>query len=136
MKIMSKLGIYLNFDGNCADVLELYSKAFETSYGTLMRYSDTPGGNQIPGYDDKIMHADMIIGGQDMMFCDAPPHVNYVSGNNICINYSSDDTNNLHRVFDILAEGGTVSMPLQKTFFSELYGMVTDKFGIIWNIMK
>jgi len=134
--IMSKLGIYLNFDGNCADVLKLYSEAFETSYGTLMRYADTPGGNQIPGYDDKIMHADMMIGGQNVMFSDAPPQVNYVSGNNICINYSSDDLDSLQRVFDTLADGGIVHMPLQKTFFSEFYGMVTDKFGVIWNIMK
>ncbi|MCL2376309.1 MAG: VOC family protein [Defluviitaleaceae bacterium] len=132
---MSKLGLFLNFDGNCADVLEFYAKAFETNHGMIMRYADTPGGNQVPGYDDKIMYADMIIGGENVMFSDAPPQGNYVAGNNICLNYSSNDTASLQRIFDALAEGGAVLMPMQKTFFSELYGMVEDKFGIFWNIM-
>jgi len=132
---MANLGIFLNFNGNCADALKFYSEVFRAEHGMIMRYGDTPGGNQIPGYDDKIMYSDIKIGDQNLMLSDAPPQDSYIIGNNICLNYSSNDIENLKRIFAALSEGGTVLMPQQKTFFSEFYGMVTDKFGIYWNIM-
>jgi len=132
---MDKFGIFLAFDGNCAEVLEFYGKIFDTKPGQAMKYADAPGGSQVPGYDDKIMFADMVIGGENVMFSDAPPVNPYVPGNNFCLSYGSKDSEKMHRVFDALAEGGTVIMPMGKTFFSELYGMLTDKFGITWNIM-
>lgn len=132
---MDKLGIFLAFDGNCADVLEFYGKVFDTKPGRMMKYSDAPEGSKMPGLDEKIMYADMIIGGENVMFSDVPPGGSHVAGSNFCLNYSAVDSDKVHRIFNALADGGTVKMPPQKTFFSELYSMVVDKFGITWNVM-
>lgn len=132
---MEKLGIFISFNGNCTDVLEFYAKVFDTKTGMVQKYSDAPAEHQVPGYEDKILYSDMIIGGENVMFSDAPPHSPHVAGNNFCLTYSSDDFDKLHRIFNALSEGGTVIMPMNKTFFSELYGMVIDKFGIAWNVI-
>jgi 16S rRNA (cytosine1402-N4)-methyltransferase len=133
---MDKLGIFLAFNGNCNEALEFYAKVFDTKPGQVMKYGDGPSDRQIPGFEDKVMYSDMVIGGENVMLSDAPPHgAPYVAGNNFCMSYSGKDFDRLHRVFDALSDGGTVMMPMQKTFFSELYGMVTDKFGIAWNVM-
>ena len=132
---MDKLGIFLNFEGNCAEVLEFYAKVFETNTGMVMRYGDAPGDSQVPGFEDKIMYSDMMIGGENLMLSDVPPQGTHVAGNNFCLSYSGKDFDRLRRIFTDLSDGGTVIMPMGKTFFSELYGMVTDKFGITWNVM-
>jgi len=133
---MDKLEFLLAFDGNCAEVLEFYAKVFDTKPGQITKYGDGPSDRQIPGFENKIMYSDMIIGSENVMFSDAPPHgAPFVAGNNFCMSYRSKDFDKLHRIFDALSGGGTVIMPLQKTFFSELYGMVIDKFGIAWNVM-
>ncbi|MDR2183462.1 MAG: VOC family protein [Clostridiales bacterium] len=132
---MDKLGIFLNFNGNCNEVLQFYAKVFDTNPGRVMRYGDGPADRQAPGFEDKIMYSEMIIGGENVMFSDTPPQGSHVVGNNFCLSYSGKDFDHLHRIFDALSEDGTVIMPMQKTFFSELYGMATDKFGITWNVM-
>jgi len=132
---MDKLGIYLNFNGNCAEVMEFYSKVFETTTGMVMRYGDAPGDSRVPGFEDKIMYSDMMVGGENLMMSDVPSLDTHVVGNNFCLSYSGNDFDKLRRIFADLSEGGHVIMPMDKTFFSELYGMVTDKFGITWNVM-
>ena len=131
---MENLGIYLNFNGNCADVLQFYAKVFETKTGMLMRYGDAPDSDQFADFKDKIIYSDMIVGGQNLMLSDVPPGGEFVAGNNFCITFTSNDQDKLHRIFNELKEGGTIIMPMGKTFFSELFGMVTDKFGITWNL--
>jgi len=76
-----------------------------------------------------------MIGSENVMFSDMPPQDKHVVGNNFALSYSDTDQDKLHNIFTQLSEGGNVIMPMGKTFFSELYGMVTDKFGITWNIM-
>jgi len=131
---MDKLSIFLNFDGNCQEVLDSYAKIFDTKIGMIQRYGDAPGDNAA-GYEDKIMYSDLMIGDNNLMMSDVPPGYNYVAGNNFVLSYSSSDFDKLHRVFADLSDNGTVIAPMVKTFFSELYGMVTDKYGITWNIM-
>jgi len=132
--ISAKLNIYLNFQGNCAEVLDLYANIFQTA-PSRTTYGDAPGGSPVPGWDDKIMHAEMRIGGTDVMFSDCPPDTPFVLGSNFVMTYGNTDTEELHRVFNALAADGHVIQHLAKTFFSELFGMVTDKFGITWNFI-
>ena len=128
------LTIFLNFNGDCGDAMEFYAKTFKATPGRVMKYSDAPG-DRYPDYGDKIMYGEMQIADINVMFCDVPPDGRFVPGNNFVMNYSSTDFDKLHIVFDALKDGGVVGMEMQKTFFSELYGMVTDKFGITWNVM-
>ena len=132
-----KLELFLNFDGNCREAVEFYAKIFKSEVGNLMTYGDAPPE---PGYDvpeadkDKIIYAGIPIGGMVVMFSDVPSGSDYIVGSNVSPTISSDDKTELTRVFDGLKEGGEVYMELQKTFFSELFGMVEDKFGVIWQL--
>lgn len=127
----ANLSVFLNFNGNCADVLAFYADVFKAETGRVMKYSDAPGSDSA---DDRIMYSEMVIGGLNVMFCDTSPD-NFVLGNNFTMTHMDSNLEETRRVFDALAEGGKINMELEKTFFSELYGMVTDKFGINWNIM-
>jgi len=130
----SNLSIFLTYSGNCKQAMDFYADIFKASTGRVMKYSDAPGGNDIPGFDDKIMFSEMEIGGLNLMLCDSP-NDEHVAGNNFALNFSCTNPDEVRRIYNALKEGGEVLMELQKTFFAELYGMVTDKFGISWNIM-
>jgi PhnB protein len=68
------------------------------------------------------------------MFCDIPSDMPLTKGDNISPTLSTDDKDEIHRVFEEFADDGEVLMPLEKTFWSELYGMVQDKYGVIWQL--
>jgi len=132
-----KLELFINFDGNCLEALHFYARVFETKIGNLMRYSDAPAAD---GYEtsekdkDRVMYAGLPLGGIVVMFSDAPDNGEFVRGNNVCPTLGFDNEAEITRVYNGLKEGGEVYMELQKTFFSELFAMVEDQFGIIWQL--
>ena len=132
-----KLELFINFDGNCLEALKFYERVFETTIGNLMRYSDAPAadGYEVSEKDkDRVMYAGLPVGGMVVMFSDAPDNGEFVRGNNICPTLGFDNETEITRVYNELKEGGAVYMELQKTFFSEQFAMVEDKFGIIWQL--
>ena len=129
--------LFMNFDGNCREALDFYSKAFNSEPNGLMTYSDAPASSGcIVSEDDKdrIMYCNLPIFGCNVMFCDIPSGSGLIKGNNISPTIGSDDQDEIRRVFNALKDGGVIEMDLQKTFWSDLYGMVTDRFGIIWQV--
>jgi PhnB protein len=78
----------------------------------------------------------MPIFGMNVMFCDCPSGTEHTIGNNIMLTIGLSDTGEITRIFHELSEGGNVYMPLGKTFFSNLFGMVCDQFGTIWQLSK
>ncbi len=133
-----QLEMFINFDGNCREAVEFYAKVFRTEIGNLMTYSDAPPDPSYPISEadkDKIMYAGIQFGNMVAMFMDMPSGAPLIKGNNINPTISIDDKAEVERLFNELSEGGSVEMELQKTFFSELYGMITDKFGISWQIL-
>jgi len=129
----ASFSVFLTFEGNCTEVLDFYAKVFKTA-GSRTLYGEAPDG-VVPGFENKIMYADMLIGGVNVMFSDVPPDFEHIAGNNFVLTYTSNNHDEVRRVFEAISEGGIVNHNLEKTFFSELYSMVTDKFGISWNIM-
>ena len=69
-----------------------------------------------------------------MMFSDCIPGSGYIKGTNIALTLGTGDADEIKRIYAALSEGGSIKMELGKTFFSELYGMITDKFGITWQL--
>jgi PhnB protein len=100
-----------------------------------MSYGENPGGASEQDAD-RILYACMPMFGQNVMFSDCPSDSKYVRGNNIMLTIGLSDVEEIKRIFQELGTGGEVYMPLGKTFFSELFGMVCDKFGIIWQLSK
>jgi PhnB protein len=133
-----KLELFINFDGNCREAVEFYAKVFKSEVNNLMTYGQTPPDPNYPISESdkyKICYAGVPIGDIVVMFCDVPTGSPFVMGNNITPTVSMDDKDEVKRIFDELKDGGEVFMELQQTFFSELFGMVKDKFGVIWQIL-
>lgn len=132
-----KLEMFINFDGNCREALEFYAKVFKSEIGEVMTYGDAPSDPNYPLNEadrNKICYAGMPVGGMVLMFSDSPTGGEFVKGNNVCPTIGSDDKDEITRMYNELKEGGEVYMELGQTFFSELFGMVEDKFGVIWQL--
>jgi PhnB protein len=127
--------VFLFFNGDCRAALEFYAGVFRQKTPVPMIYGQNPGGCD-PADKDRILYACLPVHGCNMMLSDCPSSFTSVKGNNIALTLGLDDEEEVKRIYDELAEGGSVSMKLGRTFFSELFGMVTDKFGIIWQVSK
>ncbi|MCL1830943.1 MAG: VOC family protein [Oscillospiraceae bacterium] len=133
-----KLEVFISFDGNCREAVEFYSKLFRTKPGNIMTYGESPPNEEDPisEVDSKrIIYAGLPVGDMVLMCSDIPSGNEFTVGNNICLTINSNDEKEIGRLFNDLKQGGEVYMELSETFFSKLYGMVADKFGVIWQIM-
>jgi PhnB protein len=131
-----KLSPYISFNGNCADAVAFYEKAFGVK-AEIMRYKDAPpdSGYETPeGTGDFVMHAQFEYEGGIVMLCDVPPEHPVKAGGNIAIMAEFGCADAVKSIFDALKEGGEVCMEPQETFWSKCFGSLTDKFGINWNI--
>jgi len=129
--------VFLNFDGDCRNALTFYTEVFNLETPTnIMTYDNNPQGSFGEGNEGRILYASLPIFGSNVMFSDCPAGSYYVKGTNIALTLGTQDEAEIARIFNAFAESGTVLMPLAKTFFSEFYGMVTDKFGITWQLSK
>ena len=128
---------YLFFEGRCDEAIAFYQKAASAEVQMLMRFRDAPAEaqqNSPPGNADKVMHASLRIGRSVVMMsdgrCGGSP-----AFSGFALSLTVTDVAEAQRVFAALAEGGQVGMPLAKTFFSPQFGMLTDRFGVMWMVM-
>ena len=131
------LSLFISFDGNCREALDYYGKVFRAEVRDLMTYGQMPSdaGHSVSEADmDRVVYSYIPIFGCHVMFCDFPADTKLTKGDNINPTLGSDDAEELRRIFAALADGGKVWMALEKTFWSELYGMVQDRYGIIWQL--
>ncbi len=127
---------YLSFEGRCEEALEFYKKSAGAEVTTLMRWSDSPDAEMKapPGYEKKIMHAAFRIGETELMADDGMgPGTAEFKGVTLALSASSDAETK--RLFDALSAGGSVQMPLTKTFWTSSFGMLRDRFGVPWMVM-
>jgi PhnB protein len=130
------LDVFITFDGDCRKALECYAKIFKLEMPKqIMTYGQNPEGSSARD-KDRILYACMPMFGRNVMFSDCPSGGEFIKGNNIMLTIGLSSPEEIRRIFRELSEGGEVYMPLEKTFFSELFGMVCDKFGIIWQLSK
>ena len=126
---MPVLDSYLFFNGNCAQAMRFYEKTLGGKLETMMTYGEAPPEARPPGSDDRIMHASLNVDGRRLMASDAPKNdpAKGMSGFSLSLGYPTPQE--ARRVFDALAAGGQVIMPVGKTFWAEAFGMLTDQFG-------
>jgi len=99
-----------------------------------MTFGQSPAADQAPaGWRDKVMHARLKLGDSILMGSDAPPD-RYNEPVGFSVSLSINSPGDAERIFAALAEGGTVQMPLQQTFWAARFGTLTDKFGIPWMV--
>jgi PhnB protein len=126
--------MYLFFDGNCAEAMRFYERALGGKLEALMTHAQSPVAAQTPpGSANRIMHASLNLGDHRLMASDAMPgHYEGMKGFSLSLSYPT--AAEAKRVFDALAEGGKVTMPLDKTFWAEAFGMLVDRFGTPWMV--
>jgi len=132
---MIQLDSYLFFDGTCGEAMRFYEKALGGKVEMMLKASDAPPGSGCPeGSPDAIMHACVEIQGKRLMASDWMGNQKYpgMGGFSLALNYPT--AQEARRVFDTLADGGEVRMPLDKTFWVESFGMLTDRYGTPWMV--
>ena len=125
---------YLFFNGRCEEALEVYRSSVGAKVDMLSRFKDAPeSGMAQPGMENKVMHASFRIGETILMAsdgrCDGNPRF---EGFSLSIDVPDEKT--AETVFKALAEGGKVTMPLEKTFWAPKFGMLEDRFGVGWMV--
>ena len=129
------LNTYLHFNGNCREAFKFYRSVFGGEFEIFQLFGDGPPHMQIPdGEHENIMHVSYRIGTSVLMGSDVPSgHGSRLNvGNNFSITYSSKSREETDSLFAKLSEDGTVTMPLQDTFWGSYFGSCFDKFGIGW----
>ncbi|MBR0755982.1 VOC family protein [Bradyrhizobium jicamae] len=125
---------YLTFNGNCADALKFYQKVLGAQIEASFPFGEGPPEMKVPAeWKDKIMHAKITIDGEIIMASDAPPG-HFQTPQGFSVSLQVEDAADAERRFKALSEGGTVTMPFAKTFFSQGFGMCVDQFGIPWMV--
>jgi PhnB protein len=125
---------YLNFNGRCEEALEFYKSALGAEVTMLMRFKENP--EPPPGTPtnngEKILHSSVRIGSAEFMASDGHCTGKGTSFQGFGLSLKLPDANKAKQAFSALSEQGKIEMPLAKTFWSPCFGMVTDRFGVMW----
>ena len=125
---------YLSFKGECEAAFKFYEQCLDGQLGAIFRYAGSPLADQVPAdWQDKVMHGSFTFGDQVLMGGDVAPD-RYEQPKGFSLSLQIQSAADAERIFHELANGGTVVMPLEKTFWAARFGMVVDRFGIPWLI--
>jgi PhnB protein len=125
---------YLYFNGRCEEAVEFYRDAIGAEVTQLTRFKDVPDARGPAGSEDKVLHASLRIGDTTVMASDGDSReAPDFRGFSLSLTVAKDAEAN--RLFDALSEGGRVQVPLMSTPFASRFGMVADRFGVLWTIV-
>ena len=125
---------YLGFNGQCEAAFGAYEQVLGGRITAKVTYAESPMADQVPSeWQGKINHASINVGGMMLMGGDPIPG-SYAAPKGFSLYVTVDDPAEAERIFSALADKGTVSMPLQQTFWSACFGALVDRFGTPWMI--
>jgi PhnB protein len=129
---------YLFFAGRADEAITFYQKVFGAELQMLLRFKDSPDpappGTIVPGWENKVMHSSLKIGESIVLASDGCGSGD-TGFKGFGLSYAVKDVAEADRIFAALADGGQVKMPLGKIFFSPRFGMVEDRFGVLWIVI-
>ncbi len=129
-----QLNPYLMFNGQCEAAFKFYEKVLGGKIEAMLPHAGAPAEQQVPPeWRNKIMHARLVVDNHVLMGSDAPPQYQQTP-QGFSVSLSVAKPADADRIFNALAENGTVRMPIQKTFWSARFGMLIDRFGIPWMV--
>ena len=132
---MATINPYFNFNGKTEEAFDFYKSVFGGDYAMVMRYKDAPKEHQMGESDgEKIMHMALPIGQHTMLMGSDWPDAygNPVDGSNVSISINAESKDEADKIFNSLAAGGQITMPMENTFWGSYFGMLKDKFGFNW----
>lgn len=127
----TQLNPYISFRDNAGQAMEFYHSVFggDLNSSTFGEF----GASDDPAERDKIMHSMLTSpNGLVLMASDTPAGMDYTPGSSISVSLSGDDEPELRGYWDKLSDGGSVTVPLEKAPWGDIFGMCVDKFGISW----
>ena len=131
----TQLCAYLSYNGDCTEAMAFYAHVLGAKLEALITYGQMPGEMPVPPeHADRVMHAYLVHPDFAVMAGDTPPGVPYTGIQGCMLAITCPTVVEATRVFNALAEGGQVGMPLAETFWADTFGMVTDRFGTPWGV--
>jgi PhnB protein len=128
----TRIDPYLSFGTNCAEAMRFYQSAIGGQLD-MMSFGDSPMCGDLPPESHHLtMHACLSLGNWRLMASDTPPGMAFEGHKGVSLAISFDDNDEAARVFNALAAGGQVTMPMAPSFWAEQFGMAVDPFGVTW----
>ena len=126
---------YLFFTNTSREAMSRYQEIFGGQLD-IMSFADLPAGENPPfeAPDDFVIHAALMFGDGDLLMASDDPTGDGAGVKGAAINVTLTDQDEARRIFDALADGGEVQMPLGETFWSPLFGSCVDRFGVSWMV--
>jgi PhnB protein len=129
---------YVFFEGRCEEALEFYRRALGAQVTSLMRFKDYPDPEETtriqPGTENKVVHASFRVGDTAVLASDGRC-MGSPTFQGFALSLTVPNEAEAERLYSALADGGEARMPLAKTFFSPRFGMVSDRFGVVWMVV-
>jgi len=130
---MPTLDPYLMFNGNCREAMQFYARTLGGKIEMMMTHGDSPMKDQCPdSHRDQVMHSALSFNGRMLMASDGMPGQPYEGMKNVSMALSYETAAEGTRIFRALSEGGSVFMDLTPTFWADVFGVCTDRFGTSW----
>jgi PhnB protein len=127
---------YLFFTNTCRDAMSHYHEVLGGEL-EIMTVGDMPESAEPPPFEvdpSMVIHAALTFGDGDLLMASDDPTGDGAGTKGFAVSLALADHDEIRRVFDALAEGGEVTMPLGETFWAPLFGMCTDRFGVAWMV--
>jgi len=129
-----QLNPYLNFNGQCEAAFKFYEQCLGGKIVAKFTYGETPAAEHVSAESrDRMMHVRLVVGDAVLMGSDSPPEL-FEEQKGMYVSLNIDSPAEAERIFHALAEGGSVRMPIEETFWAARFGMLVDRFGIPWMI--
>lgn len=127
---------YLNFDGGCREAMTFYHRVLGGEITDMIAHADFPmeGNDPSPEWQDKILHARLVVGDFELMGSDCPPD-SYTPPGNMYVSLHPDTPADAERIYHALEDGAkTIEMPISEVPWAQRFGVLTDRYGIPWMI--
>ncbi|HEV7367159.1 MAG TPA: VOC family protein [Gemmatimonadales bacterium] len=125
---------YLNFNGDCVEAFKFYERSLGGKIESIMTHRDSPIAKDVPpAWQDRVLHARLRVGDTVLMASDSPPEY-YQKPQGLYVSLQVDTPAEAERIFRELSQSGSVTLPIEKTFWAERFGMLVDRFGIPWMV--
>jgi PhnB protein len=130
-----KLHTYLNYGGNCAEAFRFYEQHLGGRISTMLTHGQAPDQSQVsPASKNTILHARMTLGDAELMGADVPPD-RFQPMRSVYLSLTVATSEEAERIYNLLADGGQIFMPMAETFFAFRFAMLRDRFGTSWMIL-
>ena len=131
-----KLYTYLNYGGNCRQAFEFYAEHLDGKITMMSTHGEQPGVGAVPPeWKDAVLHARIDIGDTVLLGADVPPE-RFQPMRSAYLSLLLDSDDEAERIYDLLAEGGQIFMPMAENFFAHRFAMLRDRFGTSWMLVR